>query len=114
LLFPVLLDRAVDHEALVTMARRNGMAEDPVVKREIQAANDRILEAAYLGAVAAPKVTEQAIRARYDQQYAKRPAAEEVHARHILVATEEDANRLLEALRRGADFVTLASQYSRR
>ncbi|MDR3538011.1 MAG: peptidylprolyl isomerase [Acetobacteraceae bacterium] len=113
MLFPVLLDRMVDHESLVLMARRRSMDDNPAVKREIQAAIDRILEGAYLSAVATPKVTEQAILDRYNKQYANRPAAEEVHARHILVATEDEAKAVLTQLKGGADFATLAKQYSK-
>jgi parvulin-like peptidyl-prolyl isomerase len=38
--------------------------------------------------------------------------AEQVHARHILVATEEEARSLLTQLQSGADFTTIARQYS--
>ena len=39
--------------------------------------------------------------------------AEQVHARHILVNTLAEANALLAQLRAGADFATLAQQYSK-
>lgn len=38
--------------------------------------------------------------------------AEQVHARHILVATEDEARNILAQLQGGADFVALAAQYS--
>jgi parvulin-like peptidyl-prolyl isomerase len=38
--------------------------------------------------------------------------AEHVHARHILVATQEDAEAILAQLREGADFADLAQTYS--
>lgn len=38
--------------------------------------------------------------------------AEHVHARHILVDTEEEARRILGQLQAGADFVTMAQTYS--
>lgn len=60
-LFPVLLDRMIDHEALVMMAKRQGLEDNKQIQQEIQAATERILEGAYLGAAAAPLVTEQAI-----------------------------------------------------
>jgi parvulin-like peptidyl-prolyl isomerase len=38
--------------------------------------------------------------------------AEQVHARHIALATEEEARQVLERLRQGEDFATLARQFS--
>lgn len=112
-LYPVLLDRMVDHEALVIMARRKGLEAKKQVQHDIQAAVERILEGAYLGEVAAPQVTEQAIQARYNRQFANRPATEEVRARHILVTTEAEARKVLEDLQKGADFATIARVLSK-
>jgi peptidyl-prolyl cis-trans isomerase C len=113
MLFPVLLDRMVDHEALVMMARRKGLEDTPAVQREIQAATGRVLEGAYLADAAYPKVTEAAILARFTKEYASRPAVEEVRARHILVGTEHEADDLIARLRAGADFGELAREYSK-
>ena len=107
-LYPVVLDRMIDHQALVIMAKRAGMEQKKQVQHDIQVAVEKILEGAYLGQVAAPKVTEQAIQARYNRLYANRPATEEVHARHILVTTEAEARKVLADLQKGADFVTVA------
>lgn len=112
-LYPVLLDRMIDHEALVIMARRAGLEEKKEVQREITASTEKILEGAYLGQDAAPKVTEQAIQARYNRQFANRPATEEVRARHILVTTEPEALKVLDDLKKGADFATIARVVSK-
>jgi peptidyl-prolyl cis-trans isomerase C len=112
-LYPVLLDRIIDHEALVMMARRNGLESRADVQQEIQAATGRILEGAWLSQDAAPKVTEEAVRARYNRQFANRPATEEVRARHILLTTEAEARKVLDDLRRGADFATVARGLSK-
>lgn len=112
-LYPVLLDRMIDHEALVIMARRKGLEETKAVQRQIQEATEKILEGAYLGQVASPQVTEQAVRALYNRQFANRPATEEVRARHILVTTEAEAMKVLEDLKNGADFATLARVLSK-
>jgi peptidyl-prolyl cis-trans isomerase C len=112
-LYPVLLDRIVDHEALVMMAKRNGLEGRADVQQEIQAATGRILEGAWLGQDAAPKVTEEAIRARYNRQFANRPATEEVRARHILLTSEAEARKVLDDLNHGADFATVARVLSK-
>jgi len=112
-LYPVLLDRMVDHEALVMRAKQRGLEDNPVVKKQIQDATERVLEGAILALDAAPKVTEEAIKARYNQLYANHPATEEVRARHILVTTEAEAKDLIAQLKKGADFATLAKQTSK-
>lgn len=112
-LYPVLLDRMIDHEALVIMARRKGLEETKAVQKQIQESTDKILEGAYLGMVAGPQVTEQAIRALYNRQFANRPATEEVRARHILVTTEAEAYKVLDDLKNGADFASIARVVSK-
>jgi peptidyl-prolyl cis-trans isomerase C len=112
-LYPVVLDRLIDHQALVAMARRQHLDDDPAVRRGIDEATDRILEGALLGHVAVPAASEEKIQALYTQKYAGKPATEETRARHILVPTEEEAKKLIEELNKGADFSTLAKQYSK-
>jgi len=112
-LYPALLQRTIDHQALAMMARRSGMDETPAIKREIEAAADRILEAAYLRRETAAAVTEDAIRTRYNQEFANRPATEEVRARHILLRTEAEAREVLRLLHDGGDFAALATSRSR-
>lgn len=112
-LYPVVLDRIVDHQALAFMARRNGLEARKDVQRRIQAATDGVLEGTYLAEVATPRATEQAVEALYNRQYAGRPVSEEVHARHILVTTEAEAMKVLEDLKNGGDFATIARAVSR-
>ncbi len=63
--------------------------------------------------MAAPQVTEKTIQARYNRQFANRPATEEVRARHILVTTEAEARKVQEDLKRGGDFATIARVVSK-
>jgi peptidyl-prolyl cis-trans isomerase C len=110
---PVLLDRLIDHQALTMTARRAGLDRKPEIQREMQAAADRVLEQAWLGLVTPSQVTDAAIEARFNREYANRPATDEVHARHILVGSEDDAKGLLEQLKGGADFAAIARAISK-
>ncbi len=112
-IYPTLLDQTVDHEALVLMARREKLDEDPKVRQQIEFATARVLESALLERTARPQVTETAIQSRYARDYGNRPAIEEVHARHILVGTEAEAKRLIGELNKGADFAALARKFSK-
>jgi len=107
-LYPDLLERLVDHLSMVMAAKRFGLESKPEVQQDILDATDRVLEGAFLAQSAAPLVTDEVVRQRYDQLYARRPITEEVHARHILVSTEAEARAIIEDLKKGADFITLA------
>lgn len=112
-LYPMLLDQLVDRQALVDEARKVGLDKDPAVQKQMAAASDRALQTALISKEVGPKVTEEAVRARYDQEIAGKPGEEEVHARHILVPTEAEAKDIIAQLKKGADFAALAKQHSK-
>jgi peptidyl-prolyl cis-trans isomerase C len=111
--YPMLLDRMIDREALVLLARHEKVDDDPKVKRQIDAATARVLESALLERVAGSQATEPEVRARYQRDYGSQPTVEEVHVRHILVGSEDEAKRLIAQLNQGADFATLARRFSK-
>jgi peptidyl-prolyl cis-trans isomerase C len=57
-------------------------------------------------------VTDDQLRAAYAEKVAAAKGQEEVRARHILVAGEEEAKKLSEQLKKGADFEKLAREKS--
>jgi peptidyl-prolyl cis-trans isomerase C len=111
-LFPMLLDQMIDRKTLVIAARKQGLDKDPLVQRTIAHATDQALQNALLSRDLGPSVTDAAIKARYDATIAKKPGEEEVHARHILVADEATAKKIIDQLNHGGDFVELAKKNS--
>ncbi len=112
-LYPMLLDQLVDAQALVDQAKKTGVDKDPEVQRTMQMAENRALASALLSKVVRPQVSEEAIKARYDQEYAGKPGETEVHARHILVNDEATAKKIIADLQKGGDFAALSKQYSK-
>ena len=111
-LYPMLLNQAIDREAIVLQARKEGLDHDPAVQRQMDRARDQVLEDALMRQLVGPLVTEDAVRARYDRDLANKPGEEEVHARHILVATEAEANKIIAELKKGGDFAAIAKARS--
>jgi peptidyl-prolyl cis-trans isomerase C len=114
-LFPVLLDQMITQRAVVAAARRAGLDRDPAVAARIRRAEEQELQQALLSreVAAAAGAGEDALRRRYDQAVASRPAEDEVRARHILVPSEAEARAALaEARRPGADFAEVARRRS--
>jgi peptidyl-prolyl cis-trans isomerase C len=107
-----LVDRAITERALVSAARAAGLDRDEEVRRRIRRAGEQELQQALLTREVAGKVTDDAIRARYDQEAAKRQGEPEVHARHILVPTEAAAREAMAELAKGADFAEVAKRRS--
>ncbi len=112
MLYPMVLDQVVDRTAVAMLARKQGLQNDPAVKAAMDRAAETALENALVSRAVQPQITEAAIRAKYNESYANKPGEEEVHARHILVPTEEKAKQIIDQLDKGADFATLAKANS--
>ena len=112
-LYPMLLDQMVDRQALVMEAEKEGMQNQPQVQKALGRARDQVLQNAILTREIGPTVTDAALHAKYDAEYANKPGEEEVHARHILVPTEDEAKKIIAQLDKGADFAALAKQESK-
>ncbi len=112
-LYPILLDQLIDARALLAKAQAAGLDKDPDVEHTMQVAQERALESALLSRAVRPQVTEAAVKARYDAEYAGKTGEEEVHARHILVPDEATAKKIIEQLQKGGDFAALSAQYSK-
>ncbi|SEV90956.1 peptidyl-prolyl cis-trans isomerase C [Aliiroseovarius sediminilitoris] len=74
-------------------------------RREL-AANEKVEE------VISGAVTDEALQAAYDTEYANAEPTQEFSAAHILVETEDKAKELIEELDGGADFAELAKENS--
>jgi len=111
-LYPILLDQLVDRQVVVIAARKQGLDHDPAVQRMVARATDSALQNALLTREIAPTLTDDAIRARYERDFAGKPGETEIRARHILVADEDIAKKVVAELKDGADFAELAKKYS--
>lgn len=112
MLYPMLLNQAIDGKTLLLLARKEKLDQDSAVQAQMRHAADQALQTALLTREIGPDVAEAAIKARYEQDIAGKPGEEEVHARHILVATEAEARKVIADLAKGADFATLAKDHS--
>ena len=106
--YPQLLNSMVNATLLQQAARKAKIDQNNQVKEQIAAAETEILANAYVSSIARSEITEAKLRTAYDQYAKQAPQTEEVHARHILVATEQEAKDIIAQLDKGADFATLA------
>ena len=111
-LYPILLDQLVDQKAMAIAAKKDGLMNNPTVQKRIEIGTEQVLQAALITKSVGPLITEDAIKAVYEKDYANQPGVEEVHARHILVPTQAQAEAIIKQLNGGADFAKLAAKVS--
>jgi peptidyl-prolyl cis-trans isomerase C len=93
-------------------AREAGMDKTELFAQRLKYLEERALRRAYFADAIAGQVTEAAVRADYDKFVADFQPQDEVHARHILVETKEEADAIEAELKGGADFATIAQEKS--
>ncbi|CCG07036.1 peptidylprolyl isomerase [Pararhodospirillum photometricum] len=103
-----LLDSVVGSEIVTAAGREAGLEKDPVVQKRLAELLDRLIGGAYLEKVVDKEVTDAALQKRYDEMKAKFTPEKEVHARHILVDSEDKAKEIIKKLDAKADFAELA------
>ncbi len=111
-LFPLLVNQLIDRQALLVAANAAHLQKDPKVHQAMQDAANEKLENAYVQEKVGPQVTDAAVQAEFNKDYANKPGPAQVDARHILVKTQAEAQSIIDQLNKGADFATLATKDS--
>jgi peptidyl-prolyl cis-trans isomerase C len=108
----VLLAQMIDLKLMAQAGDKAGMQDDELFKLRLEYLTDRALRRAYTRSAVSDTITPEAIEAEYQKQIAAIPNEDEVHARHILVSTEDDAKAIKAEIDAGADFIELAKAKS--
>ena len=98
---------------LTQAAEEKKLAESEDFKRQLEFTRKKLLMAKLLDGEAKTASSEAAMRKVYDDATKQMKPEEEVHARHILVETEEEAKEVRAELAKGADFAELAKSKSK-
>jgi peptidyl-prolyl cis-trans isomerase C len=100
----------IGREVLIQEADKQGIGTRPDVKNAIDNARQSIIINAMLADyIKKNPVKDADIKAEYDK-YKAQVGEKEYHARHILVATEDEAKQIIAKLKGGAKFEDLAKQ----
>jgi peptidyl-prolyl cis-trans isomerase C len=108
----VLLAQVIDLELFAQAGHTANVENDDLYKMRLAYLVDRALRRAYTKSQISDSITPDMIKAEYDKQVAAMPTQDEVHARHILVSSQDDAKAIKAQLDAGADFAALAKEKS--
>ena len=109
---PFLVTVLIDMKVMAMAAREADLDETELFQRRLAYLEDRALRRAYFAEKIATAVTPEAVQGAYDAFVASFEGQEEVRARHILLATEEEALVVKAELEGGRDFAELAREKS--
>jgi len=108
-----LINYLIDVIVLSQTAEQRKIADRPEVKHLLAFDHNRLLMEALLQEAGKAALSDTAEHAVYDEAIKQAKSEPEVHARHILVPTEEEAKTIVAQLKGGADFATLAKEKSK-
>ena len=108
----VLLAQMIDLKLMAAAGKTANLDQSDLYKQRLSYLEARALRRAYTKQAVSDAITEDQIKAEYDKEIAAMPTVDEIHARHILVSSEDDAKAIKAQLDAGADFTALAKEKS--
>jgi len=108
-----LITYITDVIVLAQAAEQQRLSDKPEVQRQVAFERNKVLMEALLRNAGKAALTDDAMHKVYDEAVKKMTNEEEVHARHILVASEDEAKAIVTQLKGGADFAAIAKEKSK-
>jgi peptidyl-prolyl cis-trans isomerase C len=111
--FDFVLNTLVQMRMLALKAKQEGLDRDPETQRRIAIATDRELAGALIKQGTNAATTDNALKARYTQEYASKPGPEEVWLRVIGASSKAAAQEALDKINGGSSFSAVTQEFSR-
>src|SRR5215831_16804941 len=108
-----VLSFLIDLKIVAKAAEDKKIADSDDFKRRMAFTRNRLLMDALLGQEGKAAATEEAEKKVYEDAAKQIAGEQEIHARHILVETEDEAKAVKAELDKGADFAELAKKKSK-
>lgn len=109
----VLLQFLIENELMAGAGEKENLDETDTFPARVKYHSRRALRDAFFDASITGAVTDADAKKIYDEKIAKMKPEQEVHARHILVGSEDEAKEVKERLQKGEDFAVLAKEKSK-
>jgi len=108
-----VLSFLIDMKIVAKAAEDEKIADTDDFKKRMAFTRNRLLMDSLLGAKGKAATTDEAMKKVYEDASKQISGEQEVHARHILVETEDEAKAVKAELDKGADFAELAKKKSK-
>ena len=111
-MFPALVDSIIDTKLAAADARAQKLHKLPFFRTRINRIKEQLLQRIVLQQEMSREIKGDVLHERYKKMVERLKRKEEVHARHILLKSEDEARAAIEELEKGADFSALAVKKS--
>jgi peptidyl-prolyl cis-trans isomerase C len=108
-----VLSFLIDMKIVSKAAEDKKIENNDDFKKRLAFTRNRLLMDSLLASEGKAATTDEAMKKVYEDASKQISGEQEVHARHILVETEDDAKAVEEELKKGADFAELAKKKSK-
>ena len=82
------------------------------MKRCVRQLTDSVLQQVYIDKRIGEQLTDANLKAEYKKRISEQSRSEEIHARHILVQTDSEAQRIIQELGKDGDSAAAAKKHS--
>src|ERR1700737_4645842 len=103
----------IDMKIVAKAAEDKKVENNEDFKKRLTFPRNRLLMDSLLATEGKAATTDEAMKKVYEEASKQITGEQEVHARHILVETEDEAKAVAEELKKGADFAELAKKKSK-
>ena len=108
-----VLDYLIDLKLAAQQATKDKLEDSPDFARRMAYFHDKVLMEGMLSNIAKAAATDEAEKKVYDDAAKAQKPETEIHARHILVPTEDEAKAALARVQKGEDFAKVADELSK-
>lgn len=110
--YGMLTDSLINVRLAAAKAKTMGLDENPEYKLRMARISDRVLERLLLTQHIEQKLTDALVQDRYVKLAERAKDKFELHARHVLLKTEDEAKDIIAKLSKGSDFADMAKKHS--
>ena len=108
-----VMEYLIDSKLVARTAQKEKLFDNPDYVKRLAYLKDKALMETKMGMVAVEANTDANIKKTYDEAAAGQKDVMEVHARHILVPSEDEAKAALARVKGGEDFAKVADELSK-
>ncbi len=108
-----VLDYLIDLKLAAKKAEAEKLDQTPDFAKKLTYYRQKLAMEELLGSVAKAAMTDDNERKAYDEAAKAEPPQPEIHARHILLPTEDEAKKALARVKAGEDFAKVANDMSK-